>query len=86
MPAPSATPDLRGPAEVASADTYSPGQRVWVYRGSWRPGVVLAVSALAVAVRYQTHTGRGTGVDTALAGDLATRDEPDPVVDGHDDD
>jgi hypothetical protein len=32
-------------------------------------------------VRYIPAAGRGTGVDTAIAMDLAVRDEPDPAID-----
>jgi hypothetical protein len=73
------TPDRRG--EVAPADSYLPGQRVWVYRGSWRPGVVIAASAQAVSVRYRPDVGRGTGVDTVLAADVVTREDADPMTD-----
>ena len=59
-----------------------PGQKVWVYRGCWRPGVVIAASVQAVAVRYRPDAGRGTGVDTVLSADVATREDPDPLTDG----
>jgi hypothetical protein len=81
MPAPSTTPDRRGPTEVVSAGAYRAGQAVWLFRGSWRPGVVLDSSSRAVMVRYIPAAGRGTGVDTAIAMDLAVRDEPDPAID-----
>ena len=82
MPMPSATPAGRGLAEILSADTYRPGQRVWLFRGSWRPAVVLHSSQRAAMVRYSPSAGRGTGVDTAIAADLAMRDEFDSVIDG----
>jgi hypothetical protein len=81
MPAPSTSPDKRGSAQTVTADSYHAGQAVWVYRGSWRPGVVLSASSQAVMVRYTPAAGRGTGVDTAVAADLASRDDFDPAID-----
>jgi hypothetical protein len=66
---------------VVPPESYHPGQPVWVYRGSWRPGVVLTASAQAVTVRYRPYAGRATGVDTVFGRDLETRDESDPVLD-----
>lgn len=83
MPAPSTSPDGRTPV---TADAYSAGQAVWVYRGSWRPGVVLDSSSRAVMVRYAPAAGRGTGVDTVFAADLASRDDFDPTIDPADPD
>ena len=82
MPAPSTRPDGRGNARTAAADSYRAGQTVWVFRGSWRPGVVLSASSRAVMVRYSPAAGRGTGVDTVFAADLASRDDVDPAIDG----
>lgn len=82
MPAPSNSPDKRGNAQAVTADSYRAGQAVWVFRGSWRPGVVLSASSRAVMVRYIPAAGRGTGVDTAFAADLASRDDVDPAIDG----
>ncbi len=79
MPAPSTSPDGRIPV---TADAYSAGQAVWVFRGSWRPGVVLNASPRAVMVRYAPAAGRGTGVDTVFAADLAERDDFDLAIDG----
>jgi hypothetical protein len=81
VPVPSTIPDLRGQPDVAPSASYHPGQPVWVYRGSWRPGVVLTASAQAVTVRYRPSAGRATGVDTVFGLDLHTREEPDPVLD-----
>jgi hypothetical protein len=43
---------------------------------------VLSASSQAVMVRYTPNAGRGTGVDTAVAADLASRDDFDPAIDG----
>jgi hypothetical protein len=81
VPVPSTTPDHRGQLDVAPPESYHSGQPVWVYRGSWRPGVVLTASAQAVTVRYRPYAGRATGVDTVFRLDLQARDEPDRVLD-----
>jgi hypothetical protein len=81
MPAPRLTPDQRDGDAVAAAGSYRPGQPVWVFRGSWRPGVVITASALAVSVRYQPNTARGTAVDTVLAADLVIRKDFEPITD-----
>jgi hypothetical protein len=43
---------------------------------------VLSASSQAVMVRYTPAAGRGTGVDTAVAADLASRDDFAPAIDG----
>ena len=81
VPVPATTPDQRALTDVAACEAYRPGQRVWLFRGAWRPGVVLTVSSVALTVRYAPGAGRGTGVDTALPPDVADRDEPAAIVD-----
>ncbi len=81
VPAPPTPPDQRARTEITAPDTYRAGQPVWVFRRSWCPGVVMNASAQAVMVRYLPATGRGTGVDTVFADDLAVRYEPDPAID-----
>ena len=80
MTAPSISPGKRDPGDIAAADSYHPGEPVWIHRGAWRPGVVLDSSSRAVIVRYR-HQGRVVGVDTVLAHHVARRDEHDPVID-----
>ena len=78
MPAPATDPAGRDPATIASPIQYGPGTPVWIYRaGSWRPGRVECSSALAATVRYRPSQIPGTLVDTAIAPDLAARNEFD---------
>jgi hypothetical protein len=80
MPAPSIGPSERDPGDITAADSYRPGEAVWIHRGAWRPGIVLDASSRAVIVRYR-HQGRAVGVDTVLAHHVARRDEHDPIID-----
>ncbi|WP_117208916.1 GGDEF domain-containing protein [Allorhizocola rhizosphaerae] len=74
VPAPDRAPDDRDPASVAPAGSYRSGDRVWVHRqGTWRPGVIEGASASAILVRYVLGEGRGTGVDTISAEQVAAR-------------
>jgi diguanylate cyclase (GGDEF)-like protein len=74
LAAPDHAPDDRDPASVAPAGTYRSGDRVWVHRqGTWRPGVIEGASATAILVRYVLGEGRGTGVDTISAVQVAAR-------------
>jgi hypothetical protein len=82
MSVPTADPATRRSPDTRNPDHYGPGQQVWVYcSGSWRPGIVLASSALAATVRYRPAEGRGTAVDTVTGLNLAAREEADPYVD-----
>lgn len=82
LPAPTCDPGRRDPADVAPADTYQPGNPVWVYRdGAWRPGAVEAASDRAVTARYRCAEGLGTVVDTMWAQYVAARANPDPHLD-----
>lgn len=82
MPKPDIDPQRRESATIASTDSYRPADRVWVYRGgSWRAGVVEAVSARAATVTYRPSGARGTGVDTLTAQYLVPRTEVDPLLD-----
>lgn len=73
-------PGGRPQADIAAADSYSPGDPVWVYRGgSWRPGVVLGASPVAAMVRYRPTEDRGTAVDTVTAVNLLGRTDDDQV-------
>lgn len=74
-------PDQREQVGITSAAGYVAGDRVWLYRVGWRPGVVASSSERAVCVRYRPNRGSGTAVDTALAADVAVREEPDPYLD-----
>jgi hypothetical protein len=83
QPPPMADPSDRPAAEVAAADTYHSGDKVWVLRtGRWRPGRVLEASARAVMVRYRPTEQAGTGVDTVTAECLAARVGNDRALDG----
>lgn len=83
MPVPTLGPQPH--AFVGAAEDYEPGQRVWVHRaGSWRPGVVLQRSSMAVTVRYRPADGPGTGVDTVSGHLLAARADRDPCLDDAD--
>jgi hypothetical protein len=82
MPAPNIDPIQRDPAAVAPTDSYSPADRVWVYRGgTWRAGVVEAVSPRAATVTYRPNSARGTGVDTLTAPYMFPRADADPLLD-----
>ena len=84
MQTPTISPEHRKPHEIAPVGSLSLGAPVWVYRcGKWRPGVVLAASDRAAMVRYRPTDGSGTGVETAVAADLADRTERDPLLDTH---
>ncbi len=80
MPTPNVPPESRHATEIAAADTYRPGQPVWVHRGAWQPGVILEASPRAVLVRYRHH-GRALGIDTVLPYQVAHREEPDRLID-----
>jgi hypothetical protein len=74
VPAPDLPPDDRDPESVAPAASYRSGDRVWVHRhGTWRPGIIEGSSATAILVRYVLGEGRGTGVDTISASQVAAR-------------
>jgi hypothetical protein len=82
MTSPSLDPTKRNKADVAPTDSYRPADRVWVYRGgTWRAGVVEAVSELAAMVTYRPNSARGTGVDTLTAEYVLPRAEVDPFLD-----
>jgi hypothetical protein len=82
MPAPNIDPNRRDPAQVAPTDSYRPADRVWVYRGgTWRAGVVEAVSARAATVTYRPNSARGTGVDTLTAEYVLPRADVDSLLD-----
>lgn len=84
MRTPTISPEHRKPNEIAPVGNLPLGALVWVYRcGEWRPGVVLAASDRAAMVRYRPTHGSGTGVETAVAADLADRTEHDPLLDPH---
>jgi hypothetical protein len=82
VPAPTADPADRDAATIASPAAYTRNDPVWIWRGgAWRPGLVLASSERAVLVQYR-HTGNlATGTDTAIACDVAAREEYDPYLD-----
>lgn len=78
MPAPATSPADRDPATVASPAAYAHNAPVWIYRGgAWRPGLVLASSDRAALVEYWYTGNLARGTDTAIARDLAARDEHD---------
>lgn len=82
MPAPTIDPSQRDPKAVAPTDSYSPADRVWVYRGgTWRAGVVETVSPRAATVTYRPNSARGTGVDTLTAPYMLPRADVDPLLD-----
>jgi hypothetical protein len=82
MPAPTIDPNKRDPKAVAPTDSYRPADRVWVYRGgTWRAGVVEAVSPRAATVTYRPNSARGTGVDTLTAPYMFPRADADPLLD-----
>jgi hypothetical protein len=82
MAIPSVSPDQRDPTEVAPTDTYRPTDRVWVFRGgTWRAGLIEAVSPRAATVTYRPGEARGTGVDTLTAPYVAARADADPLLD-----
>ena len=47
--------------------------------GAWRPGVVVATSAMAVMCRYRRAEGLGTVVDTMSADFVVPRADIDPL-------
>lgn len=71
--------------QVPAADSYQPGDPVWVHRhGAWNPGTVRAASAKTVLVDYH-RPGQGGGLtDTVAALFVMIRDEPDPLLDTRD--
>jgi hypothetical protein len=82
MSTPTVSPGHRDPDDVAPTDSYQPADRVWVYRGgTWRAGVIEAVSELAATVTYRPNSARGTGVDTLTAEYVQRRAETDPFLD-----
>jgi hypothetical protein len=82
MPAPTIDPNQRDPKAVLPTDSYNPADRVWVYRGgTWRAGVVEAVSPRAATVTYRPNSARGTGVDTLTAPYMFPRADLDPLLD-----
>lgn len=82
MPAPATDPTHRAPATISSPATYAHGAPVWIFRrGAWRPGLVVASSELAALVEYRYTGSLARGTDTAVARDLAVRDEYDPYLD-----
>jgi hypothetical protein len=81
---PTIAPPQRDPADVASADSYHPADRVWVYRDGWRAGIIEAASPRAVTVTYRPGAHRGTGVDTFTAPYVTARSVEDPQLDRRD--
>ncbi|GAA4696819.1 hypothetical protein [Phytohabitans rumicis] len=82
MTQPTIDPMQRDPKGVAPTDSYRPADRVWVYRGgTWRAGVVEAVSPRAATVTYRPNSARGTGVDTLTAVYMLPRADVDPLLD-----
>ena len=82
VPAHATNPADREPSTIASAATYARNAPVWIYRGgAWRPGLVLGSSERAALVEYRYAGNLATGTDTAIARDLAARDEHDPHLD-----
>lgn len=84
MSAPSVSPAQRRDTEIPSADQYTPGEWVWVFRSdAWHPGIVLNSSVQAAVVRYRPTESCATAVDTVMAHNLVHRDDadPDPDVD-----
>ena len=82
MPAPATNPADRDPTTIASTATYARNASVWIYRsGAWRPGIVLCSSDRAALIEYRYAGNLATGTDTAIAPDLAARDEHDPHLD-----
>jgi hypothetical protein len=77
--APTTQPHQRGPDDIASADTYQRGDRVWVWKDhQWRPGIVEDSSPIAVLVTYQQHGG-GTGVDSLRPQHIVNRESDEPL-------
>lgn len=77
--APVVRPHERDSAAVAPGESYLPGDPVWMYgQGGWWPGVVLAVSRVAVLVRYRPGGQPGEMTDTVSADRVATRAWNDP--------
>lgn len=66
---------------VAPADSYRPGQPVWIRRGyAWRPGEVVNACARTVMVRYQPGEHPGTAVDTVTTDMVVPRTGGDPPI------
>ncbi len=82
MSTPTIAPPERDPADVAPAASYHKDDRVWVYRGGWRAGVIEAASDRAVTVTYRPGSHWGTGVDTFTAAYVTRRADQDPAIDG----
>ena len=82
MPAPTIDPNRRDPAKVTPTDSYRPADPVWVFRGgTWRAGIVEAVSPRAATVTYRPNNARGTGVDTLTAAYVLPRADVDLLLD-----
>lgn len=70
--------------QVPAADSYQPGDAVWVYRhGAWNPATVREASARAVLVDYHRPGQRGSLTDTVMDLYVMRRDDPDPLLDPH---
>lgn len=68
--------------QVPAADSYQPGDPVWVHRhGAWNPATVRAASAHAILVDYHRPGQRGVVTDTVAALYVMIRDEPDSLLD-----
>jgi diguanylate cyclase (GGDEF)-like protein len=82
---PTCEPCHRDPSDVAPAETYHHGDRVWVHRyAAWRPGIVESASSRAVLATYRCNEGRGTVVDTVYAEYVMSRSHPDAQLDDSD--
>ena len=82
VPAPTTEPAGRDPATIQSPVAYARGDAVWIYRaGAWRPGVVRDSTVRAALVEYRYAGSVARGTDSAIAADLAARDELDPYLD-----
>ncbi|WP_148083531.1 hypothetical protein [Micromonospora sp. Llam0] len=80
--APTANPLDRD--RVPAADSYQPGDPVWVHRhGEWNSGMVREASGRAVLVDYHRPGQRGSLTDTVLNLYVMRRDDPDPLLDTH---
>lgn len=68
--------------QVPAADSYQPGDAVWVFRhGVWNPGTVRSSSRVAVLVDYHRPGGGGVLTDTVADLYVMPRDQPDPLLD-----
>ncbi len=82
MPAANLDPGQRNPADAAPTDSYHPADPLRVHRGgTWRAGIVEAVSPRTATVTYRPTNAPGTAVDALTGPYVASRTDTGPQLD-----